>query len=216
VRTIRIFVASAICAGVLCLGGAGRTFDIRQFDFKNSKYPWIETGWTDHLKWLSSGESSEVTLVKGRWAMPGEDSEEVPDPYGRFTGLTFESVSFGDLTGDGRDDAIVALRFDTGGTQYSHYVYIYTLAGSSTKLLGYFHTGDRAYSGLYQVYAEGGKFVVELFDREKREGDCCSSGFIRTRYLWQKGKFDRVGPEEFGTPKTVSPLPVSTFGIHPM
>jgi hypothetical protein len=146
--------------------------------------------------------------------MPSEEQQEVNDPHQRFRGLTFETASFGDLTGDGREDAIVVLRFDTGGTQYWHYVYVYVPAAGRAKLLGYFHTGDRAASGLYQVYAKGGNLVVELFDAEKRQGDCCSSGFVRTRYHWVQGKFDQVGPAESGTPKSPSRLPVSVFGIH--
>jgi hypothetical protein len=31
--------------------------------------------------------------------------------------------------------------------------------------------------------------VVELLDSEKQTGDCCSSGFIRNRYRWNKGRF---------------------------
>lgn len=31
---------------------------------------------------------------------------------------------------------------------------------------------------------------------EKRSGDCCSSGFVRTRYKWHNGRFAVFGPSE--------------------
>jgi hypothetical protein len=86
---------------------------------------------------------------------------------------------------------------------------------SYPKLLAYFHAGDRAYLGLYRVYAQNKELDVELYDPNKRTGDCCSSGFIRTRYRWNAGKFEPVGKKEFGTSETPSRLAVSPFGIHP-
>jgi len=183
----------------------------RHTDFKNFEYPWSASAeWPDHLEWLNMSESNHVRLVNGRWREgEGESSEDSP-----FAGLTLESVQFGDVTGDSRQEAIVTLRFDTGGTQYYYYVYIYSLQNREPVLLAYFHSGDRAASGLYRVYAERGKLAVELFDQEKRLGDCCSSGLIRTRYLWKNGAFEKFGPNESGAPKTQSRIPVSVFGNH--
>ncbi len=155
--------------------------NIRQVDFKNFTYPWSEpTNWPHQLVWLDTAGQEHVRLVNGRWRLHTEgEQSNVP-----FSGLTLEEVRFDDVTGEGQTDAIVVLRFDTGGTQYSHYVYIYTFAAGRPKLLAWFHSGDRAASGLYKVYGENGKLVVELFDPEKREGDCCSAGFLRARYQW--------------------------------
>src|SRR5215472_11743614 len=184
--------------------------DIRQVDFKNFIYPWSKpTEWLDQLRWLDKSEPGRVQLVDGRWRDVEEGESDRP-----FSGLTLESVQFADVTGDGRTDALVVLRFGTGGTQYSHYVYIYSFAAGEPKLLAYFHSGDRAYSGLYRVYGQGGKLVVELFDPEKRSGDCCSSRFIRTRYQWHNGQFQAVGAQEFGIPNAQSRLPVTVFGTR--
>jgi hypothetical protein len=118
------------------------------------------------------------------------------------------------VTGAGRDDAIVVIRYDTGGTQFEYFVYIYTFTEGRPKLLAYFHAGDRSDSGLYQIYAQNKELVVELYDPSKRTGDCCSSGFIRTRYRWHLDNFEAVGKNEFATPRTPCRLPVSPFGIH--
>jgi len=75
-------------------------------------------------------------------------------------------------------------------------VYIYSFAAGKPKLLGYFHAGDREYSGLCKVIDDHGELVVDLFDPEKRSGDCCSSGIVRTRYRWEQGQFKAVGAAE--------------------
>jgi len=182
---------------------------IRNIDFKNFSYPWSKPlTWYDHMDWQDSSRGQPVKLMNGRWRLEGTEDEPV------FAGLTFESVEFADVNGDSKEDALVVLRFDTGGTQYYHYVYVYTLVGRKPKLLACFRSGDRSTSGLYRVYGEQGNLVVELFDPKKEEGDCCSSGFVRTHYRWQNGRFKAFGDQEFGTPTAPSRLPVSVFGMH--
>jgi hypothetical protein len=113
-------------------------------------------------------------------------------------GFTLGSVQYDDVTGDGKEDAIVVIHFDTGGTQQSDYIYVYEFQNGRAKLIAYCYTGDRAYSGLYGVYGKGGLLVVELNDPSKMQGDCCSARFIRTKYAWRGGKFVPVGRREYG------------------
>jgi hypothetical protein len=203
----RLIGGSLLCA---CVALASPQTSIRSVDFKNLSYPWNpSSGWPHHLVWLNPSERHVVRLVNGRWRL---DTEEESDA--RFSGLTLEAVHFAELTENGQTDAIVVLRFDTGGTQHSHYVYIWSLAAGRPKLMAYFHSGDRAASGLYRVYGASGNLVVELFDPMKSLGDCCSKGFVRIRYQWHSGKFSPVGAPEFGVPKVSSRLPVSAFGMH--
>ena len=172
---------------LLFSGFASAEKGIRQIDFKNFSYPLSgSTLGHDRLKWLDVSAARQIRLTNGK------DNSRPP-------GFTLESVSFADVAGQKQDDAIVVLHFNTGGTQQTDYVYIYTIAVGKPKLLAYFHAGDRAYSGLRRVYAEDGKLVVELFDPEKKSGDCCSSGIVRTRYKWQHGRFEAVGTSEHET-----------------
>ena len=183
-RSLLLSVLLTISAGAYAAGQ-----NLRRVDFKNFEYPWIEPeDWSDHLEWLNLSEANRVRLVDGRWPSVSRSSEDADMP---FAGLTLESVQFGDVTGDDTKEAIVVLRFDTGGTQYSHYVFIYSWESGQPKLAGYFHSGDRAYLGLHRVYAQAGKLVVELYNPDLREGDCCSSGFIRTRYRWHNGQIHK-------------------------
>ena len=55
--------------------------------------------------------------------------------------------------------------------------------------------------------------VVELYDPEKQEGDCCSSGLLRQQYRWDGQVFRKVGPMMRGSAKYWSRRRVSTFGL---
>jgi hypothetical protein len=204
-------IVLAVCALAFTTTAAGQNIGP---DFKSSSYPWSgPPSWSERLEWLHISSSKTVRLTNGRWADPSQ-SEESANGTASFAGLTLESVTWADITGEGRDDAIVVIRYDTGGTQFSYFVYLYSMRAGRPHLLGCFHAGDRAYSGLYRVYAQNKELVVELFDPAKRTGDCCSSGFIRTRYRWKRDKCEVAGATEFGTPKATSRIPVSPFGLH--
>ena len=45
--------------------------------------------------------------------------------HGEYEGFMFQFVSYGDFMGDGNEEAIIVLIYLTGGTQTTHYVYIY-------------------------------------------------------------------------------------------
>ncbi|MGD0859309.1 MAG: hypothetical protein ABR912_08310 [Terracidiphilus sp.] len=182
--------------------------DISQVDFKNFSYPWSGS-LRDKPGWLDISHARLVRLTNGRRLHnPGPGNGVMRE------GLTLEEVQYADVTGDGQTDAVVALRYDTGGTMFFYFVYVYSFAAAQPKLLACFQSGERADSGLYRVYGQDGKLVVELFDSKKQVGECCSTRFVRTRYIWRDGKFLADGVKEFGTPKTTSRLPVSIMGIH--
>lgn len=117
-------------------GSARADQGMRHVDFKNFTYPLSgSTLGYNRLEWLDVWAARHIRLASGKQAQ-------------RSSGFTLESVSFADVTGEGKDNAMVVLRYDTGGTQQTNYVYIYTFAAGKPKLLAYFHSGDRAYSGL--------------------------------------------------------------------
>jgi hypothetical protein len=190
-----------MCALAASPGGQS---DIRKVDFKNFTYP-LSGSLLGHseLRWLGNpkdgnSERKPIHLVSGddltktsSFVMDGRE-------YAQWEGFKLQSVEYADVTGSGNEDAIVVLRYLSGGTQTTHYVYIYSFDNGKPKLLAYCHTGDRAYLGLYKVYGERQKLVFELLDPRKSEGDCCSSGFVRMRYKWQDGRFEAFGRSEYG------------------
>ena len=188
--------------------------DIRHVDFRNFTFPWSGSqGGSSHLEWLDPEQENDVTLKDGRWELPDDDSDE-GQKHPLFAGLTLEEVKYGQFTGGAREAAIVVLRFDSGGTQYSYYVYVYVFERNRPRLLAAFHSGDRSYFGLSRVYPSRGRLVVELFDPKHEEGDCCSDGIVRMTFRWRHGKFEGAGDRQFLKTDAPTRLPVSILGIH--
>lgn len=182
--------------------------DIRTIDFKNFSFPWTPpSDWPDHLQWMSLKLKPHVELVNGRWDERNKARGE------QFSGLTLEGVQFAKLSDEEREDAIVVLRYDSGGTQYHYWVYIYTDLKGTPKLLGILHTGDRAYHGLYQIFEKDRTLNVRLFDPKFREGDCYSSGYLTYQFRWNGKGFEATGTPLSGRVNSTSRRPVSVFGI---
>src|SRR2546425_1142334 len=117
---------------------------------------------------------------------------------------------FRSITGDGDEDAMVALGIDNHGSAIPDYVYIFTIEKGKAKLIWDFETGDRADGGLRNVYADNGQLVIELFGKDRviggqlytgEEGLCCPSSFTRTRYKWTGKHFEEVGRETLDNPR---------------
>lgn len=159
---------------------------------------------------MSLNLKESVTLSNGKFD-ERDAAERVAN--GTFSGLTFDGVSYTALSADNEENAIVVLRYDTGGTKYHYWVYIYTFTNNKPQLIGFFHAGDRAAQGLYQIYGRDRMLVVELFDPQRSEGDCCSAGFLRYQFHWNGTGFDSVGKETKGRVVSNSRRPVSVFGL---
>ena len=155
---------------------------IHSVDFANFTYPWTAG--------LSiRGGTKTFRLTDGK-------RPEIRDASGHVTeiGVYLEQVSYGDVTGDGIEEAIIFMSILTGASAMPGQVYIYTLRGSQPKLLWYFDTGDRADGGYRKVYADNGNLVVELNGPKRMsEGLCCPERFTQTRYQWRGGRVRQTG-----------------------
>jgi hypothetical protein len=165
-----------------------RAESIRSVDFRNFTYPRVG-------EQRSYIRRKTFTLKNGKYA-----EHEIED------GMSFGDVVYGDVTGDGKEEAIVVLGVQTRGTAIPNCVYIYTLRNSRPVLLWGFMTGDRADGGLRRVYVQGRDLAIELYGKGTRIGGklygteqvgaCCAKSVTRTRYRWRDGKFRRVGASE--------------------
>ncbi|HYE73080.1 MAG TPA: hypothetical protein VEF04_07115 [Blastocatellia bacterium] len=123
-------------------------------------------------------------------------------------GYHLGNIKYGDVTGDGQEEAFVSVGISTGGSSIPDYVYIYSLQNRRPKLLWSFATGDRADGGLRQIFAEHGELVIELYGKGKiigsdlfaedgmLGGDCCPTHFTRARYRWNGKRFVLKGKPE--------------------
>ena len=153
---------------------AQKVDSIRAIDFSNFTYPAYQ----------------QFTLKNGKFGVM-ED------------GMTLWKVVYGDVTGDGVEEAIVILNMDLAGSALMHRVYIYTLKNRLPKLILAFTSGDRAWGGLRKIYAKNGGLLVELFGKGTRfnkdligtddTGLCCPKSFTRTFYQWHRGRFRQKG-----------------------
>src|SRR5262245_53424758 len=163
---------------------------IRAVDFRNFSYPETEGLHIPHSRKRS------FKLKDG--ALP-----ETRDKQGFVDGMGIDlsAVSYGDVTGDGKDEALQTMSIVTGGSALPDSVYIYTLKESKPRLLWAFDTGDRADGGLRRVKAENGRLLVELYGNGKipgkdfgaedktNRGACCPMFFTRARYKWTGNAF---------------------------
>src|SRR5688572_14779238 len=131
------------------LPGAVFAADIRSVDFRNFVF---------HPSCADFESSTEakvpVRVAGGRFeAQPGTDLE----------GLYFEvgEILYGDLTGDGSDEAVVRSLCSTGGTGRFDEGFVYGMKDGKPVLLGRIPGGDRASGGVRCVRVEDGALEVE-------------------------------------------------------
>jgi hypothetical protein len=128
----------------------------------------------------------------------------------RAVGMYFGHVFYGDVTGDGIEEALVFLVVHTNGSAIPGCVYVYQMGRGRPQLLWSFDTGDRADGGFRQIYSDRGQLVLELYGRGKilgrdlfaDDGTRAETPYpyliTRTRYVWRRNRFRRVGkPEQF-------------------
>jgi hypothetical protein len=190
--------SSAALTILLVAAPPGRS-SIRQVDFRNFAYLWNGGAEPENLEnpwhWIESIPSTTVRLEGGvhRFWEEAEDGDRSRAP-----GLWFESVKYGDLDGDGKEEAAVDLNYSGGGTANWDYLYVYKLDRNGPRLLGWLESGSRGYGGLVGVAIQNQQLVLDFADPERQDGDCCSDGYIRLRYVWKSGHFVETGHREKG------------------
>jgi hypothetical protein len=162
----------------------------RSTDFRNFAYPWsksFDSGLASisDWKWLGERGAGLLVLRNGRY------------DFGEGSGyLLVSSVTFGDLDGDGDDEAAVDLIRGSGGTANWHFLYIFSVRNRTPKPLGILRSGSRAYGGLTAVAIVNGVLILEFNDPKLATADCCSDGFIRVQYRFDGTRFVESVPRQ--------------------
>lgn len=195
---MRILVVFALA--LIALHGQTQT-PAQGIDFRNFTYPFPTHKFIpvpDRLEWMSLNAKSTVTLVNGRHDFDQVDPSKGPS-------LILDRVKYGCLTSSKQLDAVVVLGYHTGGTAYWYYVYAFSLEKNSPKLVGWLRAGSRAESGLYRIEVSYRRLTLDLFDPERRVAECCSEGFVRTKYDYMDGRLVESGPRAYGNVDVTSP-----------
>lgn len=180
---------------------------IGKFDFRNYTYP-LPRGWQDK-------DSKDVTLENGMRRMSEEQ-----------IGMSHVATKFGDVTGDGHDEAFVILKIVTAGAAVPQSVYVFTWKDEKPELIWNFRTGDRTDGGLKNLWAENGELAVELYGQDRfilgdvetmkitgdEENLCCPEFFTRTHYKWNGNNFRMQGKRQTYSISDPDGVPVENKG----
>jgi uncharacterized protein YecT (DUF1311 family) len=161
---------------------------IRDVNWKNLSYPVLDTAAVPgEVRWMRPGAKASVSLINGR------SVEHCGEDIGSCPSVTFDTVTYGALSGIPSTVAAVALTYHSGGTAHWQYIYVFTLESGKLRRLAWLRTGSRADQGLREVSIANGDLVLVVNDPDKRQGDCCSAGSITIRYRWAGSSFAAIG-----------------------
>ncbi len=158
--------------------GAGKiSGEIRKVDFKNFTY---EPG-------CAGEDTKKIAVKKGVYEVDKGDEDKM---Y-----FSVESITYGDLNGDGDDEAIVLTTCNTGGTGQFTEGFIYGMSDGKPKLLTNLEGGDRADGGLRSAKVENGLLTVESNDAGETGGACCPEFVVTTKYKLEGKNLKQTGAE---------------------
>lgn len=155
--------------------------EIRKVDFKNFTYQPYCAG---------ADEPMKITVKNGEFS----EEKKVDDFVERFYFEIF-SVSYGDVNGDKREDAVVLSICNTGGTGNFSEGFIYEMKNGKPAFLTRIPGGDRAYGGLRQARVENGLLVIESNDVGEMGGACCPEYIVTAKYKVKGNKLEQFGAE---------------------
>jgi hypothetical protein len=150
--------------------------DIRKVDFKNFTYDVDIFEKKEKLK-LKNGEFDRNT--------------EEDKLY-----FVITDVVYGDLNGDGKEEAVVTTSMNTGGTGNFSSGIIFTMKNGKPFILTEFEGGDRAYGGIRSVKIDKGVFILQQNDVGEAGGACCPEFSVTTMFELKGGKLVQLGKVE--------------------
>jgi hypothetical protein len=103
--------------------------------------------------------------------------------------FTVTEPAFGDVTGDGIEEAIVVTTENTGGTGQFSGIDVYAIVDGVETVIGSIPGGDRGDGGISDVSVEHGTVVVERMMSMDDDGACCPSKLQREIWTWNGQTF---------------------------
>ena len=152
--------------------------DIHSVDFKNFTY-----------SAYCASEDPQNIKVKD-----AEYSKETPkDGYVDRIWFKAFSIKYGDLNGDGKDEAVILSVCNTGGTGNFSEGYIYSMKAGKPTLLARIPGGDRAYGGLTEASVDNGVLIVERNDVGETGAACCPESILTEHYKLAGSQIVEIG-----------------------
>jgi hypothetical protein len=168
-----IYSGFLIFAFLFCIFGQS---NIRKVDFKNFTY---KPTCVDAKVKVTNATIKNIKTVNG-FNEPIDDN--LPSYFD-----TYEPI-YGDVTGDGQEDAVIQSHCNTGGTGQFTEAYLYALHLGKPILLAIIEGGDRGYGGIRSIEIKNGTIIVDQNDAGEDGANCCAEHAVKTHYKWQGNK----------------------------
>jgi len=149
--------------------------DIHKVDFLNFTYR------PGCLANESDGKDGSVRVVNGEDITRGEQPRSAEYFYFKVFG-----PFYGDLNGDGSDEAVLFSVCNTGGTGYFTTGYVYTMRNGKPYLLTTIDGGDRADGGISGMKIENGILKIDVYGTYS--GGACCPEYVETLSFKLVGK----------------------------
>lgn len=162
---------------------------IRQVDFGDFAYNWYPPDYN------VPPTGSRIILKNGKM--------DTGFGYGREPReFLLRDVEYGDLTGDGKEEAVVVLQVITSGTSRPSLIFVYGSFGGRVKKLWVYQTGDRWNYGYHNATVKDRQLIIERYkpnvmEYGGEEHDLSSSNtYIRSYFKWNGKDFVETKTEE--------------------
>ncbi len=162
---------------LICAAGVTAQTNIRQVDFGNFAYP----------AFCAGEESETITVEDSEYAYETKEDGHTDRRY-----FKVSAPEFGDLTGDGKDEAVIISVCNTGGTGNFTEGYIYSIKGGKPELIARLPGGDRADGGLRSAKVVNKQLVIESNDTGELGGACCPEFIVTSKFRLQGEKLIAV------------------------
>lgn len=174
-------VLSLIVLTFAFVGVTNAQSDIRKVDFKNFTF-----------EPNCIGEQPEKVTVKDGEFFKETEEDGYTDRF--FFGVDVDG--YGDIDGDGKDEAVISSICNTGGTGQFSEGFIYTIKNNKPFLLSRIEGGDRAFGGILEISIDNGIVTVDRNDAGEEGGACCAEFAVKTKYKWNGKKMVEFGKAE--------------------
>lgn len=139
---------------------------IREVDFQNFTFPWTKKfGYGEKTFFLKNGESKL------------SDSRR----------LSLESLSYT----PNEDRSLIVIKIEDGNATYQM-LYIYEVENNKPKLMESFEFGENGilFGTAFEAH---GELVIQTYNYQGGEAECCPSVMEMAYYRWEKDKFVKQG-----------------------
>jgi hypothetical protein len=164
---------------------------IRRVDFRNFTFDWLPAGHVAPPGVKSIALKDGEVEYDYHWG-------ETPD----FAAVSFIGLSYGEVTGDSVEDAVIVLLIAGPNNPRPCGVLAYTMKDGSPKLIWAHTSGGGSVRGLRDAYARDGQLVIEEYNPVTGEIDGkkfylgSAQTYTRVSYEWDGRTFRPTGSEE--------------------